>query len=71
MYVMVETRPNIAYAVSVLSRFLANPLDAHLQAVNHVLRYINVHSNWASQTENQAVYKVIQMRVGLEQPQQR
>jgi len=40
MYAMVETRPDIAYAVSVLSRFCSNPNKTHEAAAKHVLRYL-------------------------------
>src|SRR4051812_3675682 len=41
MYVMVCTRPDIAYAVSLVSRYMANPGKAHWQALKWILRYIN------------------------------
>lgn len=40
MYAMVETRPDIAFAVSTLSRFSSNPNQHHLMAVQRVLRYL-------------------------------
>jgi hypothetical protein len=41
MYLMLGTRPDIAYAVSCLSRFMANPTDAHANALKRVFRYLN------------------------------
>ena len=41
MYVMVCTRPDIAYAVSLVSRYMENPGKAHWQALKWILRYIN------------------------------
>ena len=41
MYAMVCTRPDIAYAVSLVSRYMANPGKAHWQALKWILRYIN------------------------------
>ena len=35
------TRPDIAYQVGVLSRFMANPGRSHWKALQHVLRYLN------------------------------
>ncbi|KAI3459864.1 hypothetical protein Pfo_016527, partial [Paulownia fortunei] len=35
-----HTRPDIAYAVSVISQFMHNPKEVHLQAVNRVLQYL-------------------------------
>jgi hypothetical protein len=41
MYRMVYSRPNIAYAVNIMSRFVANPDIVHWQALKRVLRYLN------------------------------
>ena len=40
------TRPNISFAVSVASRYLANPGHAHWQLVKRILRYLKGTSNW-------------------------
>ena len=40
MYAMVCTRPDIAYAVGVVSRFMTNPGQAHWNAVKWILRYL-------------------------------
>ena len=40
MYVMVCTIPNIAHAVGVVSRFLSNPGNEHLEGVKWILRYL-------------------------------
>lgn len=40
MYAQVCTRPDIAYAVSVLSRFQSNPGKEHWQAAKKVMRYL-------------------------------
>src|ERR1043165_8778811 len=40
MYAMVCTRPDIAHAVGVVSRFLSNPGREHWEAVKWVLRYL-------------------------------
>jgi len=40
MYAMVCTRPDIAYAVGVVSRFLSNPGKEHWNAVKWILRYL-------------------------------
>ncbi|GKD76273.1 retrovirus-related pol polyprotein from transposon TNT 1-94, partial [Tanacetum coccineum] len=45
MYAMVCTRPNLAHAVSVVSRFMANPGKAHWKAVKWILRYLKGASN--------------------------
>ena len=40
LYLAMCTRPDIAYAVSVLCRFLAFPARAHWDAVKHLFRYL-------------------------------
>ena len=40
MYLATMTRPDIAYATSVLARFNCNPGMAHWKAVKHVFRYL-------------------------------
>jgi hypothetical protein len=39
MYAMVCTRPDIAHAVGVVSRFMSNPGKQHWEAVKWILRY--------------------------------
>lgn len=41
MYSAVCTRPDIAHAVGVVSRFLSNPGKEHWEAVKWILRYLN------------------------------
>lgn len=41
MYAMVGSRPDIAHAVGVVSRFMGNPSRAHWEAVKWILRYIH------------------------------
>jgi len=41
MYATVQTRVNIAYSISVLSRFLVNPSSSHLDAGKRVNRYLS------------------------------
>ena len=40
MYLASATRPDIAFAVSKLSRFVSNPGDDHWQALERVMRYL-------------------------------
>jgi ATP-binding cassette subfamily B (MDR/TAP) protein 1 len=42
---MVCTRPDIAHAVGVVSRFLSNPRKQHWEAVKWILRYLRGTSN--------------------------
>ena len=37
---LTHTRPDIAYAVSVISQFMHNPSDQHMNAVNRILAYL-------------------------------
>ena len=41
MYLMLGTRPDLAYAVGKLARFSANPSPEHLRALEHVFAYVN------------------------------
>ena len=41
MYAMVATRPDIAHAVGVVSRYMSNPDKAHWEAVKCILRYLS------------------------------
>ena len=40
MYAMVFTQPDIAYSVSLVSRFMSNPRKVHWQALKWILRHI-------------------------------
>ena len=40
MYAMLGTRPDIAFPVSVISRFSANPTKSHWEAVKRIFRYL-------------------------------
>ena len=46
MYAMVCTRPDISQAVSVVSRYMANPGKTHWQAVKWILRYLRGTMNF-------------------------
>ena len=35
-----HTRPDIAYAVSVVSQFMHDPRERHLQTVNRIIQYL-------------------------------
>ena len=41
MYDMVSSRPDLSYAISVISRFMENLGQVHWQALKWVLRYLN------------------------------
>lgn len=40
MFSMVETRPNIAFATSIVSRFAKNPSRQHTEVIKTILRYL-------------------------------
>jgi hypothetical protein len=46
---LVNTRPDIAFAVGYVSRFLSEPHEDHLLAVKHILRYLAGTVNWGIQ----------------------
>ena len=46
MYAMVCTHPDIAYAVSVVSRFMSKPGKEHWKAVQWILRYLRHKQIW-------------------------
>ena len=45
MYAMVCTRPNIAHAMGVVSRFMSRPGKEHKEAVKWILRYLRGSSD--------------------------
>ncbi|KAL0413325.1 UNVERIFIED_CONTAM: Retrovirus-related Pol polyprotein from transposon TNT 1-94 [Sesamum radiatum] len=45
MYLMVCTRPDIAYAVSCLSRYMSNAGPPHWEALKWLLRYLSGSAN--------------------------
>ena len=40
MYAMVATRPDIAFAVGVVNKFMSNPGKRHWDAIKSILRYL-------------------------------
>ena len=43
---LVNTRPDIAFAVGYVSRFLEDPREDHYAAVKHILRYMAGTQSW-------------------------
>jgi len=41
MYLMVGTRPDLAFAVGAVSQFMACPTKTHWEAVEHIFRYVS------------------------------
>ena len=46
MWAAVATRPDISFAVSLLSQFLKNPGEIHWKAVKRVMKYLNRMKNY-------------------------
>jgi len=46
MYAMTATRPDIAYAIGVLSRYNHDPSNEHMIALKRVFRYLNGTKDW-------------------------
>ena len=46
MYSMISTRPDLAYSISLLSRYMSNPGKEHWNALKHLLKYINCTLNF-------------------------
>jgi hypothetical protein len=40
MYAILGTRPDLAFTVSIVSRFTSNPTESHIKAVKRIFRYI-------------------------------
>ena len=45
MYAMIATRPDIAFAVGVVSRYMSNPGKKHWEVVKGILRYLKATKN--------------------------
>ena len=43
---LVNTRPDSAYSVGIVSRYMEAPTTEHLSAVKHILRYIKGTTNF-------------------------
>jgi hypothetical protein len=43
---LTHSRPNIAYSISIMSRFMARPQIPHLQVVKRIFRYVKGTSNY-------------------------
>jgi hypothetical protein len=41
IYAMLGTRPDLAFTVSVVSRFSSNPDKSHMRAVERILQYLH------------------------------
>ena len=52
MFSMISTRPDLAYSISLLSRYMSNPEKEHWNALKHLLKYINssLHAGYVTKT---------------------
>jgi hypothetical protein len=41
LWYLIHTRPDITFAVGIVSRFMENPKSEHLAAMKHILRYVS------------------------------
>lgn len=59
-----HTKPDIAYAVSVVSQFMRDPREEHLQAVQRVLQYLKAipEKGLLSQKGSELTLEFIQMQ---------
>jgi hypothetical protein len=64
LYLALSTRPDIAHAVNVLSRFLSHPGSAHVLAAKRVLRYLSGTPHAGLIFQNQG-YKTSQEEVTI------
>ena len=58
MYLMIGTRPDLAYAVGYLSRYLSNHNRSHMNAALHVLRYLKYTSTIGISYSNTATLEL-------------
>ena len=47
MYLMMATRPDIAYAVGILAHHASNPSDQHISAIIHLAGYLTKTKQWS------------------------
>lgn len=40
MMYLITTRPDVMYSVSLISRYMSNPIELHLMAAKRILRYL-------------------------------
>eukprot|EP00644_Phytophthora_capsici_P019067 jgi/Phyca11/133243/e_gw1.383.3.1 len=55
MYLATSTRPNLAFALSQLSRFVASPSSKHVGALKRVLRYLAGTVNYGITYDRQEI----------------
>jgi hypothetical protein len=46
IYTILSTRPDIAFSVSIISRYTSNPDDSYLKVVKDIYRYLRSTTNY-------------------------
>jgi hypothetical protein len=46
IYTILSTKPDIAFSVSIISRYTSNPDDSYLKAVKDIYRYLRGTTNY-------------------------
>ena len=55
---LTTTRPDLSYAVSTVSRYMAAPQQAHLEVVKHILRYLRHTCDYGLLYQHQSPYPI-------------
>ncbi len=59
MYAMLGTRPDLATAVSVVSKYLEKPKPSHIKLVQHILKYLKVNTNFQLHYQSHGQIRII------------
>ena len=59
MYGMIGTRPDLAYPVGLVSRFMSDPVREHWDAVKWILRYVNGTRRMSLKFERAEEFKIV------------
>jgi hypothetical protein len=67
MYIILDTRPDIAYAVSVISRFSANPIEVYISTVKRVFLVPEGYSVYRPcfSRRTSAIFRLYKLRLRL------
>lgn len=64
MYAMLASRPDIAFAVGILSRYCSNPGEIHLNEALHCLRYLGGTKDWVIEYDGTIIDELISLILG-------
>ncbi|XP_055919019.1 uncharacterized protein LOC129951016 [Eupeodes corollae] len=56
MYLAVGTRPDISYALGVVSRYMENPMEVHIKALKCIIRYVKGTRNYGIAFNSNSLY---------------